>query len=149
MCIRDSIKSKLYKIPLTIEEITEWNYENIMEKARSQWIRDINKPWPLEHPDTYWNNKIIVPKKPEKEVEREQVANGKYNGNVTCVQKMYTADKSGRRHNLLLRMVSAYKRMGMNRNACLALSKSSVPSLEQHELLRIVDDVFDKNYRYS
>lgn len=144
-----NMKSKRYKIPLTIEEISEFKYEDIMEKAQSQWFREIYQPWPLENPDVYWNNKIIIPKKPELQVEREQVANGKYNGNVTCVQKMYTANKSGRRHNLLLRMVSAYKRMGMNRNACLALSKSAVPSLEQHELLRIVDDVFDKNYRYS
>ena len=144
-----NMKSKRYKIPLTIEEISEFKYEDIMEKAASQWFREIHQPWPQNNPNVYWNNKIIVPKKPEKEVEREQVASGKYNGNVTCVQKMYTANKSGRRHNLLLRMVSAYKRMGMNRNACLALSKASVPSLEQHELLRIVDDVFDKNYRYS
>ena len=144
-----NIKSKLYKIPFTIQEISEYKYEDIMDKAKEQWFRNINKPWSDSVNLISWKQGIVVPKTPEKEVEREQVANGKYNGNVTCVQKMYTANKSGRRHNLLLRMVSAYKRMGINRNGCLALSQAAVPSLEQHELLRIVDDVFDKNYRYS
>ena len=39
-----NMKSKRYKIPLTIQEISEFKYEDIMEKASKQWFRDINKP---------------------------------------------------------------------------------------------------------
>ena len=57
--------------------------------------------------------------------------------------------EEGRRHNMLLRMISAWSRKGIDKRGCYALAQTYVPSLEYHELVRTVDYVIDKAYRYG
>lgn len=143
-----NMKSKLYKTPLQIWEIHNLNYDDIVDLSKS-FIRKEFKHNEIEDTPAIWNSnivsldtKIVLDKKPK-------TTSNKYNGHVTCVQKMSDNVVQGRRHNMLLRMVSAWIRKGISVQGCYALASTYVNTLEYHEIVRIVDYVVEKGYRYS
>ena len=143
-----NMKSKLYKTPIKIWEVHNLNYDEIMALS-GEFVREDFKHDYMYEIEPIWNDnvvsldtKVVVEKVPK-------TTNTNYNGHVTCVQKMSDNVVEGRRHNLLLRMVSAWYRKGISRDGCYALAKTYIPTLEYHELVRSVDYVIDKQYRYG
>ena len=142
------MKSKLYKTPLTVWEVYNLSYDEITELSVN-FIRDDFKHVDLKESTPIWNDRIVSLKTKVDVEQKPKPSSSKYNGHVTCVQKMADNVVEGRRHNILLRMVSAWYRKGIDTNGCYALAKAYIPSLEYHELIRIVDYVIKKEYRYS
>jgi len=143
-----NMKSKLYKTPIKIWEVHNLNYDEIMALS-GEFVRQDFKHDYMYEIEPIWNDNIVTL---DTKVVMEKVpktTNSSYNGHVTCVQKMSDNVVEGRRHNLLLRMVSAWYRKGINRDGCYALAKTYIPTLEYHELVRSVDYVIDKQYRYG
>ncbi len=104
-------KSNLYKIPVNLDDLlnNKYRYEEIVAKAQIQPVvldfMIVNNKQLTSYPLKEYANQVNVSKpKPV------AVSNSKFNSNVTCVQKMWNNDKSGRRHIVLLRMISAWKR---------------------------------------
>ena len=143
-----NMKSKLYKTPIKIWEVHNLNYDEIMALS-GEFVRQDFKHDYMYEIEPIWNDNIVTL---DTKVVMEKVpktTNSSYNGHVTCVQKMSDNVVEGRRHNLLLGMVSAWCRKGINRDGCYALAKTYIPTLEYHELVRSVDYVIDKQYRYG
>ena len=143
-----NMKSKLYKTPLTNNEIFSLNYEDIMELSKD-FVRKDFKHESIKESIPIWSDNIVSLDTKVAVEEKPRPSSSKYNGHVTCVQKMADNIVEGRRHNLLLRMVSAWHRKGIDIAGCYALANTYVPSLEYHELVRMVDYVIQKEYRYS
>ena len=143
-----NMKSKLYKTPITAWEAHNLNYDEIKELSKD-FVRKDYKHSNIIDIEPIWSDNIVVLNQKTPVEEMPKPSSSKYNGHVTCVQKMSDNVVEGRRHNLLLRMVSAWNRKGIDANGCYALAKAYIPSLEQHELIRMVDYVIDKGYRYS
>ena len=135
-----NIKSNLYKIPLTYEEIRELNSTSIKELARAP--RDIE----LEHREyTIPNLSHLVTFSATTSPESNDVSNM-----VTCVQKMYNEGPiEGKRHTKMLRMLSAWRRQGIPRTAAYDAIVSWASSMEPYEIKHIVNDIYDKAYTYS
>mgnify|MGYP003113754842 FL=1 len=136
-------KSNLYKIPVNLDNLlnNKYRYEEIVAKAQIQPVildfMIVNNKQLTSYPLKEYANQVNVNKpKPV------AVSNSKFNSNVTCVQKMWNNDKSGRRHIVLLRMISAWKRMGLTKEATHNLAMLNVPSLSEQEVSRLTDDIY-------
>ena len=135
-----NLKSQLYKIPIETEELDIITYDEVKELALSQkrtngYSHDVVDNWvPI------WNDRIEKPK--EVIISESLPTKSKYNANVTCVQKMWDYDKSGRRHIMLLRMVNAWRRMGITKDMSKTGAAHNVDSLAATEVYRLVDDVY-------
>jgi len=137
-----NIKGKAYKMPLSHEEVYELGYKEIVEMASSKQFRE----------DGYYHETIDTPIEPiwkdrqeiptRVKIESELPKNTKYNANVTCVQKMWNHKKDERRHITLLRMINAWRRMGIPKEMSKKGAISNVSSLEPSEVDRLVDDVY-------
>jgi len=133
-------KSGLYKTPFKIDEVFNLTSKEIHEIS-SKFMREDYRPEPLPSMDNIWADQIIHNEQ-KTQVSVTQ-ANSKMNTHVTCVQKMY--DKGaieGKRHATLLRMVSAWKRMGIPILGTLSMSLEWGKSLSKEEVERIVIDVY-------
>ena len=161
-------KSGLYKIPLTRDELFEASYNHICQTAeefcsetRVKVYDDImalvnrHKPEVIEGNTTpataIFAKHVIAHDKIAKELVIDKPMNGEaLNGNVTCVQKMVKdPNKVGRRHHLLLRMVSAWRRMGISRQMATSNGSIAISSLKPKEIEDIVNNTYDKEYRYG
>ena len=143
-----NMKSKLYKTPLTIPEVHNLNYDGIIELSRPFCRKDFQHEY-LVKVEPIWNSEIVV-LEPKLAIETHVTAKkGDYNGHVTCVQKMQDDVEEVRRHNMLLRMISAWSRKGIDAKGCYSLAQTYVPTLAYNEIIRTVDQVIDKGYRYS
>jgi len=103
-------------------------------------------------PDDYGtslNEYILVPDK-KLNVGKPTHAKDDPTAIVTCIQKMYNeGDVEGSRHIKILRMVSTFRRHGVPRSAIVSIMQKWAPSLDEYEVERIAENVFDKGYRYS
>jgi len=143
-----NMKSKLYKTPLKINELHMLDYDEICDLS-GEFIRKDFTHNEIEKVTPIWNSNIVSLDTKIVIDEKPKTSSNKYNGHVTCVQKMVDNIQEGRRHNMLLRMVSAWYRKGISIDGCYALASTYVPSLEYHEIVRTVDYVIKKGYRYS
>lgn len=72
------------------------------------------------------------------------------NRTVTCVQTMYNeGPKPGSRHNMMMRMTSAFRRGGVPRAAIIAMMQQWAPTMDKNDVARLVGDIFDKGFRYG
>ena len=143
-----NMKSKLYKTPLKTTEVHNLDYNDIIELSRPFCREDFKHEY-LIKVEPIWNSEIAV-LEPKLAIETHVTAKkGDYNGHVTCVQKMQDDIEEGRRHNMLLRMISAWSRKGIDAKGCYSLAQTYVPTLAYNEIIRTVDQVIDKGYRYS
>ena len=143
-----NMKSKLYKTPLKTSEVHNLDYNEIVELSRKYCRKDFQHEY-LVKVEPIWNNNITV-LEPKIAIDKiVTTTKGKYNGHVTCVQKMQDEVTEGRRHNMLLRMISAWSRKGIDAKGCYSLAQTYVPTLAYHELVRTVDQVIEKGYRYG
>ena len=138
-------KSNLYKIPLDLDDLLSDRYKYYEIAARAQMQ-------PVDILDIQIFNNRILNSYPLKEAFIKKVnaskpkpvtvSNSKYNSNVTCGQKMFNNDKSGRRHIVLLRMISIWKRMGLTKEASHNLAMLNVPDLSSEEVDRLIKDIY-------
>ncbi|WP_448506362.1 AAA family ATPase [Immundisolibacter sp.] len=136
-------KSGRYKIPLTPQEFFGLEAADIMKLAESNEYRSMEPPEEFERD---FSNYIIKAK-----VEREAV---NYRDEptkiVTCMQHLYNkGGTNGTRHQEGMRMISTWRRMGVPKNAIYELMKKWAPTLEEYEMQKMVNNVFDKGYRYG
>ena len=143
-----NMKSKLYKTPISVHEARTLSYDEICELSK-EYIRKDFRQEELWDCQAIWNDNIVSLKSTVMLDDTPKPTSEKYNGHVTCVQKMSDSVQEGKRHNMLLRMISAWHRKGISREGCYALAETFVPTLEKHELIRVADSVIDKGYRYS
>tara|TARA_B110000467_G_C18338984_1_gene501405 strand:+ start:6316 stop:8085 length:1770 start_codon:yes stop_codon:yes gene_type:complete len=135
-----NLKSQLYKIPLSVNEIFNIEYKDVKELALNQMRPDGFSHETVNGYTPIWEERIHIPK--QVTVSREIPSGSKFNANITCVQKMWGADKSGRRHVVLLRMINAWRRMGITKEMSHSGAMACVPSLESAELEKVVNDVY-------
>ena len=140
-----NLKSQLYKIPLSINDLFNLEYEKVKELALNQTRPDGYKHSIVNGYAPIWEDRIYVPK--QVTVNREVPEGSKYNANVTCVQKMWDGNKQGRRHVVLLRMINAWRRMGITKEMSHAGAMACVPTLEGTELNKLVNDVYKWNHQ--
>ena len=135
-----NLKSSLYKIPLDYDEIYSISYDEIKELAQEPLRSNGFRHSVIENVKPIWKEHIQIP---SKVVTEKSLPKGiKYNANVTCVQKMWNSDKAGQRHITLLRMINAWRRMGINKEMSLQGALYNVPSLEHNEIDKLVNDVY-------
>ena len=141
-------KSGYYKIPLSHSELYQLDMDSIKEIA-------INPPTNSRDVNTKvsrYANKIhedLIVDVKEKENTPIKISDNP-NSVVTCVQKMYNEGPTkGSRHNLMMRMTSAWRRHGVPKGAIYYALTNWVPDLEPYDIKRMVENVFEKNYRYG
>lgn len=136
-------KSGLYKIPLAVKEFFSLSAEEIMDLATSNNIRDMED---LETEERDFSQLIV-----KATVERQAV---NYRDEptkvVTCMQHLYNKGGTvGTRHQEGMRLISTWRRMGVPKDGIFTMMKQWSPTLEQYEMEKMVNNVFDKGYRYG
>ena len=136
-----NMKSKLYKTPVSWTEVHTLSYEDIKEISKNFGLRKDFELKPLYDAEPIWKSNIVTLDTPIEMKPAKNTSSAEYNGHVTRVQKMSDDVQEGKRHTLLLRMISAWNRKGINRDGCIALASTYVPTLSKHEITRITDNV--------
>lgn len=149
-----NIKNNTYKIPIISDDIYNLSYDSILEMAKKEpnW-NDLQRPHIKESKDItipYWEEKVLFDtlKNLRKitEIPNNLKSNTqKYTSHVTCVQKMYdNGPVIGQRHQTVLRMVSSWKRNGINEKGANALLHSWDKEFAQDkESQRILDTIYN------
>ena len=135
-----NMKSELYKLPLTSDMLTDWDYDMISEYCQTQKHEYHHEPFDEDSVYPIWEDKVLDVQ--EFREDEESISNTNLNAHVTCVQKMWKSDKDGERHITLLRMANAWRRMGIQKEGAIKMSEYNIPSLDHNEILKIIDDVF-------
>ena len=135
-----NMKSELYKLPLTSDMLTDWDYDMISEYCQIQKHEYHHEPFDEDSVYPIWEDKVLDVQ--EFREDEESISNTNLNAHVTCVQKMWKSDKDGERHITLLRMANAWRRMGIQKEGAIKMSEYNIPSLDHNEILKIIDDVF-------
>lgn len=143
-----NLKSGLYKIPLTSEEIFKLNHIQIMELAKSNDIRQIPK---IEKDDTKdWSEyiELSAPIKGNATISVDPVSNSV--NRINCVQKMYNQGQPRtNRHVEALRIAGVFRRIGVPKQAIESLMREYNKTLAWSEIQRIIDDTFKSGYAYG
>ena len=136
-----NLKTGLYKIPLTPEELFSNDAEGIKKLAEAP--RTINgyykglelRPLPkLDH--------LVEYKKIALEVKEDKVA--QETNYVTCVQNMITdGPTEGTRHHKLLRISDAWRKSGIPRKTAFIALKEWANNLEPEEVRHVIESVYD------
>lgn len=136
-------KSNLYKVPLTVKEFFSLEAKDIMEIASSNDIRNVP---PIESEERDFSQLIV------KAIVERQAVNYRDEPTkvVTCMQHLYNKGGTpGTRHQEGMRLISTWRRMGVPKDAIFELMKKWSPTLEVYEMEKMVNNIFDKGYRYG
>ena len=142
-------KSGLYKTPISIKEFDDHiEYEDIVNISKDYGRQDF-VPYILPLGiKPIWNARINKGNTSQAKVGIQMSSSvptsSNYVPHVVCIQKMRDVanDSKGRRHPLLLRMVNAWRRSGIDADGALKLSELAIPSLKVKEVSNIVNSVF-------
>lgn len=136
-------KSGRYKVPLTSQEFFGLEAKDIMQLAESNDYRPME---PLEEMERDFSS-LIVKAKVEREALNYRDEPTKV---VTCMQHLFNkGGTSGTRHQEGMRMISTWRRQGVPKEGIFTMMKQWAPSLEEYEMQKMVNNIFDKGYRYS
>ena len=137
-------KSGLYKIPLSTKEV--WNLD-------AEKLKQLAEEPRLEYPYTELMG--------DGELEEHIVSSG-HNitamKNVTepskvvpCIQTMLNqGPATGKRHNVILRIVSHLKRHGLpSKFAKVIIDDWNAGSMDDQEIIELIESAYNGNYRYS
>ena len=142
-----NMKSGLYKIPLTMDELFSVTAEQVKALAVTQRL-DCPKPARNSLPQN--PELIIQPSEPRTTVRGLPIAKPDQMSNiVSCVQNMYTDCSLDHRHEKSQAIASAWRRAGVPKDAIMAALTPRFPTMEPYELERTVNDVFDRDRKYS
>lgn len=136
-------KTDRFKIPLSASELFNLKAEEIIHLSESNELRDVDE---MEEMERDFSSFVVKAK-----VEREAI---QYRDEptkiVTCMQHLYNRGATnGTRHIEGMRLISAWRRQGVPKSAIVDLMCHWAPSMEKYELERMVNDIFDKGYRYG
>jgi len=140
-------KSNSYKIPIKYDELSEYDYSDILKLSQeSQFRLDKYQFKPFEDIDkAKWKDEIV--NKVVVKQETKEVKTSGFNSHVTCAQKIYAeGEKRGSRHINVLRLFNAWKRSGISKEMALYGGKEYAPSLTEKDLKRSVDTVYNWNH---
>ena len=136
-------KSGLYKIPLTNEEISKYNSEEILELATNQIDINMEPIWG----DGELEKRIVI------EVPKIRVmeSNVEPRNIVPCVQKMYKlGPEEGSRNNTMMRIASHFFRHGIPSAAAKAsLLEWNNGQLRNDIIIKKVEDTYRGGYKYG
>ena len=137
-------KTNLFKIPLTSEEIQTLEINDIHELARNQRM-----DYPYAELLGEGELEEYVVQKPSAVIKFNKVAEP--TKVVPCVQSLLRAGAvKGQRHNVAMRIISHFKRNGIpSEYAKVALLHWNHQSMDEGELIEIVERCYNANYRYS
>lgn len=139
-------KSGLYKIYIPLDEFMEIDLDELLERAKlpmGDLILPIHTEFRIR--DVAALDDIVeVVTTPSVEPVQDTSAV------VTCMQSLFQGGpRVGTRHENILRMTSAYRRGGLPKEAVEILMQSWAPELEDDEVKRTVNDVYEKGYMYG
>lgn len=140
-------KSKRYKIPLTIAELSDWSIEEI--KAKAETIRTDYQHAPFPDFEPIYRDCIQVPvQKQDEEISGPSV--DAPTAVTTCVQRMYNeGPEPGSRNHKLLRITSAWRRFGIPKPAIIGMLQQWAHNMDPYTVQIKVADAYDKGYQYS
>jgi len=138
-------KSQLYKIPLTIDEVYNLEPEEIKELAKTPRLE---YPYSELFADGELSEYVVTTPCPsegnfKKVLEPTKIA--------PCVQSyLREGPISGTRHNIILRIISHFKRHGIPSEYSKAMIMHwNKDSLDATDLLEMVENSYNQNYRYG
>jgi len=139
-------KSGLYKVAFTVEQIFKYAMTRIVEEAH----KPQEKHWDIDlDTNLDFSDKVI-------KQEAKRKADLKITdptGVITCMQHLYNRGPvEGRRHQDLLRMVSAYRRGGTPLEMIVAGMKLWIEgskNISDYEVEKIVKDTYKRKYEYG
>ncbi len=137
-----NLKSNLYKVQLSEENLFKWSVEHIHQYAATPQklfeIEDVIIP-DLSH------YVAKIQQKPDVKSLQESK-----NNIITCISKMWEEGAmEGTRHNKMLRIVSAFRRGGVPKEAIYYALKEWANTLHPYEVKSQVENIYDKGYSYS
>ena len=137
-------KNGSYKIPISYDELMQLKYNDILEIAKSNEYIDLEMDTSFPDTDPLWKTYVIKPKALKDNVDSSVYpSNGGLTSHVTCVQKMYNQGETvGKRHAMLLRIASAWKRSGIPQEGGMVMLRQWATSFSHEELERIVNSVY-------
>lgn len=142
-------KSLLYKIQLRLNDLIQLD-ENDIKRLASENKGFRQAPYtdklPIIHPD-----KIVdVPVPVQRNFSLSPRHDSGATGFVNCMQRVYLqGEKRGERHNAILHMASSFRRGGLPVEATTLLMQNWASSLEPYDVQKVVQDVYEKQFRYS
>jgi len=163
-----NIKSGLFKTPFHIDEIRSFSAEDIIGMSSAMRKGFQHKPFANDI-ESLWKDKVTTDTtataglafnfRHKKDVGEspKHIVNGdaekEMNGVVTCVQKIFNEGPvEGTRHINLIRMISAYRRHGLPREAVHSIIRdwlSDEKGISPYEAKIQVNQIFDKGYRFG
>ena len=139
-------KTGLYKTPLKLDEIFNLTYKQIADISK-EFMRNDFRPEPLPQTEAVWTENVISLNKPKQVPVERDISKTGLNAHVTCVQKMYNkGEEKGTRHKTILRMISAWKRMGIPKAGTQKMAEIWGVTLTSDETNRLVEDVYKWNH---
>jgi hypothetical protein len=132
-------KVRRYKIPLTLHELYHLQAIDII-KLSEENRRLVIEPYD-DNEVTKYPEKIKYPS-PQITGKKEDNLTNK----ITCMQVAYNnGPVEGQRHQIMLRMGSAWRRGGMPRQAVIQSLQSWSPSMDKYEIEKLVSNIFEAN----
>ena len=141
-----NIKTGFYKTPLKLDEIFNLNYKQITDISK-EFMRKDYRPEPLPQTEAIWTEHVATLNKSKPVAITRDINETGVNAHVTCVQKMFNkGEQKGSRHKTVLRMISAWKRMGIPKEGSYKMAELWGVTLTSEETERLVDDVYKWNH---
>lgn len=132
-----NLKSNLYKIQITSEELLSLSSVGIMELAKTPFRDFIDNVTIVQD----FSDRIILQKNIQK-IEHNNFNRDTSNKNVICMQTVYNKGGiEGRRHKDALRLVSWMHRQGIPKQGIPGLIKQWSPGLPDTEITKLVYNV--------
>ena len=152
-------KSQCFKLPLPLQSINKWDYDEIKDFAKDFKNLSYKPPkLPVGVSETFKDLKPVdISKKKGKQIMTTfNRSKSKTTNFITCSQHMYNAGYvHGQRHNFLLRIASIWMRhyghdKAMVQSMARAWNSSLSNPLPSEEVAHVLRGVFDKNgYAYK
>ena len=145
-------KSGLYKIPIPYNDLLSMSVSQIHELAKNPLSKDgklVNSTCVSNVGAGELKSHIVK----SHSITRMQIHKTvkENTAEATCLQTIYNQGPTqGNRHVIILRLASHYKRKGIPLQACkAALLDWNASSLNDSEIVRNVESVYNRNYQYG
>ena len=146
--------ARLFKIPISYDELENMSYSDITELARE--VRTDYIPHKIKQEKIVGLDPIDISRKNTEEVRKVfNNAKGQSTRYITCVQHIYSAGHVPKnRHKHLLALASIWrKKYAFDKIACDNLARAYMSKMDEPlpavEVSRIVSDAFKNDYTYG
>lgn len=122
-------KSGLYKVPLTIEELRTLDWEDVRRLGEAPRLDFPTPPLSLDEVSHVLDDLLVVVK--DKEIQATGPIKGRPSAYFGCMQRLWERGPiKGRRHQELMRMITAWKHQGLGSDQCITLGWKWVENTE-------------------